>query len=80
MISDLKKSLTHLSVPVPLVPEGHYDILIGRDFLSSLRPALEAQFAGRPLFVVTDADLVKAGHVESLLGESPLGRFTTDQV
>lgn len=78
MTSELEKSLKRLSVPVPSVPEGRYVISIGRDFLSRLWPEIERDFAGRTAFVVTDADVAEAGHLEALLGGREIGTYVID--
>ncbi len=65
-------------MPVPSTPAGAYEICIGKDFLGRLWPALEAAFAGRTLFVVTDAEVARAGHLAALLGGREAGVYVID--
>jgi 3-dehydroquinate synthase len=58
-----------LNVLVPGVSDSGYPIRIGSGFLSSLWPEIEAQWANFKPFLVTDANLVRAGLVDQLLGK-----------
>lgn len=55
-------------VKVPASPAGGYPIVIGTQILSGLLERIERQFAGRMLFIITDENLVKAGHFATLTG------------
>ena len=52
---------------VPATAAGGYSIVIGCGYLDRLWGELERQFAGRTLFIVTDAAVAGAGHLERLL-------------
>jgi len=52
---------------IPAAPEHSYTIEIGVDLLPGLWQRIEAAYPDRSKFVVTDADLVSAGHLEKLL-------------
>ncbi len=55
-------------VSIPSSPAGSYPIVIGAGILSGLLERIERQFAGRTLFIITDENLVKAGHLAALTG------------
>ena len=57
-----------LNVFVPGVPDTGYPIHIGAGFLSSLWKTIETQWPKHKPFLITDANLVKAGLVDRLLG------------
>lgn len=67
-----------LEVTVPATPASSYPIQIGYGFLDRLWPELEARFAGQTLFVVTDASLAAAGHLDRLLQGRTPGTFVID--
>ncbi len=64
----MKQSIQTINVNIPRVPESSYSITIGRDILADLWSQIRSQWAKHSLFVVTDAELVKAGHLETLIG------------
>lgn len=78
MADNLNKTLKVLSVEIPAVPRGQYHIYIGSGFLSGLLTILKEQFAGRPLFVVTDSAVVRAGHLKALLGDCQAGVYVIE--
>jgi len=55
------------TVNIPAREAGSYKICIGTGTLGSLWEKIEADFAGSSKFVVTDENLVSAGHLERLL-------------
>lgn len=55
-------------IKIPAGEAGSYKIGIGTDFLGSLWPRLEADFSRCNAFIVTDENLVSAGHLEKLTG------------
>jgi len=59
---------TTINVPVPGTPESSYPIHIGAGFLSSLWTDIQKEWPKLKPFLVTDANLVKAGLVKQLLG------------
>jgi 3-dehydroquinate synthase len=62
-------------VKIPASPETRYRIKIGTDILGSLWSKIEADFAGYNKFVVTDENLVSAGHLRTLLGQNDAPAF-----
>ena len=67
-----------LKVTVPAVGKRSYKIHIGNGTISKLWPQLEKEYAHLQKFVVTDANLVAAGHMEKLLGENDVSTFVID--
>ena len=62
-------------VKIPASPAGSYKIRIGTDILGSLWSRIEGDFAGLSKFVVTDENLVSAGHLQKLLGHGNVPTF-----
>jgi len=62
-------------IKIPASPGGGYPIRIGTEILDSLWPQIEADFAGYNKFVVTDENLVSAGHLPKLLGQQKVPTF-----
>jgi 3-dehydroquinate synthase len=62
-------------IKIPASPAASYRIKIGTDILGSLWPRIEADFAGYNKFVVTDENLVSAGHLQKLLGQNDVPAF-----
>ncbi|MBN2181599.1 MAG: 3-dehydroquinate synthase [Sedimentisphaerales bacterium] len=56
-------------VKIPAMPETGYQIRIGADILGSLWPEIESSFGKLNKFIVTDENLVSAGHLEKLTGQ-----------
>jgi len=69
---------TILNVVVGGVPEGRYPIHIGSGFLSSLWTTLETQWPQHRPFLVTDANVVKAGWVQQLLAGRTAATYIID--
>lgn len=67
-----------IEVTVPAVGKRSYKIHIGNGTISKLWSELETQYAHLQKFVVTDANLVAAGHQEKLLGENDMPTFVID--
>jgi 3-dehydroquinate synthase len=57
-----------LDVTVPAVGQSGYMISIGRGFLGDLWDVIQSQWPKHRPFIVTDAELVKAGHLKTLTG------------
>ncbi|MBN2136777.1 MAG: 3-dehydroquinate synthase [Sedimentisphaerales bacterium] len=55
-------------VKIPARKAGKYEITIGSGILPSLWGTIQADFRESGKFIVTDANLVSAGHLEGLLG------------
>jgi 3-dehydroquinate synthase len=62
-------------IKIPSSPAASYRIKIGTEILGSLWPRIEADFAGYNKFVVTDENLVSAGHLRKLLGQNNVPAF-----
>jgi len=62
-------------IKIPASSPAGYRIEIGTGILGSLWPRIEAGFSGYNKFVVTDENLVSAGHLEKLLGQRDVHSF-----
>jgi 3-dehydroquinate synthase len=62
-------------IKIPAVTATSYRVKIGTGILGSLWPKIEADFAGYNKFVVTDENLVSAGHLQTLLGQENVPVF-----
>ena len=62
-------------IKVPPSPAAGYRIKIGTDILGELWPQIEADFSRYNKFVITDENLVSAGHLEKLLGQRDVPVF-----
>ncbi|MHC4326090.1 MAG: 3-dehydroquinate synthase, partial [Planctomycetota bacterium] len=62
-------------IKIPATPGGGYPIRIGTEILGSLWPKIEADFGKYGKFVVTDENLVSAGHLQKLLGQEKVPTF-----
>lgn len=62
-------------IKVPASPAASYRIKIGTEILGELWPQIEADFSGYNKFVVTDENLVSAGHLEKLLVQRDVPTF-----
>jgi 3-dehydroquinate synthase len=62
-------------IKIPAVTASGYRIKIGTGNLQSLWPEIEADFTGLNKFVVTDENLVSAGHLQMLLGQENVPTF-----
>lgn len=68
--------MLELNIKIPASPEGGYPIRIGVDILGSLWDKIDADFGNCSKFVVTDDNLVSAGHLNALLGGRDIPTFT----
>jgi 3-dehydroquinate synthase len=59
--------MQELSIRVPGTPETSYKIAIGSGLLPSVWSAVEAGFPKSKRFIITDANVVAAGHLDALL-------------
>jgi len=59
--------MQEMSIKVPGTPETSYRIAIGSDLLPAVWPAVEAAFPKFGKFIVTDANVVAAGHLDRLI-------------
>lgn len=62
-------------IKIPAAEAGSYTIRIGTNILESLWPRIEADFERYNKFIVTDENLVSAGHLEKLLGQKDVRTF-----
>lgn len=62
-------------IKIPASQAKSYRIEIGPGLLDGLWPRIEADFKSYNKFVVTDENLVSAGHLEKLLGKSEVPAF-----
>lgn len=62
-------------IKIPASQAKCYRIEIGSGFLGGLWPRIETDFSGYNKFVVTDQNLVSAGHLEKLLGKCDVPAF-----
>ena len=67
--------MRQIEVKIPAVDAKSYKIKIGTDILKGLWSEIEADFAGMNPFVVTDENLVSAGHLDKLLGGKDIANF-----
>jgi 3-dehydroquinate synthase len=59
--------MQELSIKVPGTPETSYRITVGSDLLPAVWSAVEAGFPKLKKFVITDANVVAAGHLDRLV-------------
>ena len=64
-----------LEIKIPATEQGSYTIKIGADFLNSLWEQIEGDFSRPNKFIVTDENLVSAGHLQKLLGKRDIPAF-----
>ncbi|MEJ2647347.1 MAG: hypothetical protein P8016_02915, partial [Sedimentisphaerales bacterium] len=64
-----------LEIKIPSSQESNYKIEIGTDILGSLRERIYSNYGRLSKFVVTDENLVTAGHFKKLIGERSLPSF-----
>jgi 3-dehydroquinate synthase len=65
-------------IKVPALDARTYSIKIGTDFLLSIWPEIENDFNGLKKFIVTDRNLVSAGHLKRLLADRKIPTFVID--
>jgi 3-dehydroquinate synthase len=69
------KKMSELEVKIPAVKAQSYKICIGSGTLSGLWDRIEADFPQHNKFIVTDENLVSAGHLEQLTGGRDILNF-----
>ncbi len=67
--------MNELEVKIPATEAGCYRICIGNKILGSLWDRIEADFSQLSKFIITDDNLVSAGHLEALLGQRSVPSF-----
>ena len=70
--------MTELEVKIPAVPACAYKIHIGTDIISSLWENIQKQFPDCAKFIVTDANVAAAGHLQKLVGSNDVPTFIID--
>jgi 3-dehydroquinate synthase len=70
---------THIvDVKIPAVGESLYAITIGQHYLGNLWAQIRRLWPARVPFIVTDADLVAAGHLTTLIGSEDVPTYVID--
>ncbi|NIW97911.1 MAG: 3-dehydroquinate synthase [Phycisphaerae bacterium] len=67
--------MNEIEVKIPSAEAGSYRISIGNRILDSLWDRIEAGFSQSNKFVVTDENMVSAGHLKALLGQRSVPSF-----
>ncbi len=67
--------MPELDIQIPVSEAGNYKIEIGTGILQSVWSRLESRFGRRGMFVVTDQNLVSAGHLDALLGNREIPSY-----
>jgi 3-dehydroquinate synthase len=67
-----------LDIIVPATEQGAYKITIGTRLLHGLLDSIRSDFGTCKPFVVTDQNLVQAGHLDTLLGSRDLPSYVID--
>lgn len=70
--------MKELTVNVPAVDSGSYTIKIGSGILPQLWDDIENQLGAVSKLVVTDSNVVAAGHLETLIGDRQVETFIID--
>ena len=70
--------MSELTITVPGIDKTRYPIHIGQDLLTSLLAETEARFPGRTPFVITDRNLVEAGHLDTLQAGKTISAYVID--
>ncbi|MHC4293509.1 MAG: 3-dehydroquinate synthase [Planctomycetota bacterium] len=67
--------MTESKITVPSVNQAFYTIKVGTEILSSVWPEIEEQFPNHSKFIVTDENLVQAGHLKKLIDDKEIPTF-----
>jgi 3-dehydroquinate synthase len=62
----VEEQMKEIEIKIPPQPAGSYKVFISHDILGRVLSAVGAMLPKRSLFIVTDANVVKAGHAEKL--------------
>ena len=74
----MKQSIQTLDVKVPAIAESKYMITIGEGILADVWVQIRQQWPNDVPFVITDAELVKAGHLKTLLGDEEVPTYVIE--
>ena len=69
---------TQLQVIVPLTPKKKYTIHIQSGLIKDLWAYIEKDFPRLKKFIVTDSNVVKAGHLQKLINNQKVPTFIID--
>jgi 3-dehydroquinate synthase len=64
-----------LNVKIPAGAAGSYAVTIGSDFLGTVLGQIKKLFPNKELFVITDANVAKTKHIETLLGKESIRQY-----
>ncbi len=67
-----------IDVKVPATPSATYKIKVGADILPTVRCWIEALLPGRNPFIITDRNVVAAGHLEKIYSGQTLPTYIID--
>lgn len=70
--------MAELTITVPAIEQTEYTIHIGSGLLAQLIERVKAQFPGKKPFIVTDQNLVDAGHLTTLLNGQDVPFYVID--
>jgi 3-dehydroquinate synthase len=70
--------MKELDITVPATEQGAYKITFGTKLLHGLLDSIQSDFGTYKPFVVTDQNLVQAGHLDTLLGSRDLPSYVID--
>lgn len=70
--------MQELEIKVPASQPGNYRVAIDAGLLPNLWPQIKAAFGHRRSFVIADANVAAAGHLDTLLGGRPVPQFVID--
>jgi 3-dehydroquinate synthase len=74
----MAQNVQKLDVMVPAVGQSGYTITIGRGLLGKLWDTIRSQWPTLNPFIVTDAELVEAGHLATLAGDENVPTYVID--
>lgn len=70
--------MSELTITVPGIDKTQYAIHIGRGLLSTLLKETQDRFPGRTPFIITDRNLVEAGHLDTLQAGRKVSAYVID--
>jgi 3-dehydroquinate synthase len=70
--------MQEIEIKVPGAAERRYKIVIGAGILPAVWPQIKAAYGARSKFVVTDENLVAAGHLDALLSGRSVPHFAIE--
>jgi len=75
---EMNQNEQQLEVMIPAIVESGYPIVIGSGMLGRLWQRIRGQWPALNPFIVTDAELVKAGHLKTLVGAKTVPTFVIE--